>query len=159
MLLQWSFLGLLIWCQTTVLLKLSNYGIQNKTLEWITSFLADNTQGVVVDEEQSDPAPLTSGVLQGSVLAPILFLVFINHMPECFTSKYKTANDTTVYCKIVSITGNKLFQQYKEALHKWEKKWEMFFKPTKCNAINSNTGTNILAKVVAKGNSILGFVQ
>ena len=49
----------------SLLFKLSGYGIQDKTLDWIESFLSDRSQRVVVEGEQSDPAPVTSGVPSG----------------------------------------------------------------------------------------------
>ena len=64
-----------------------HYGIRGTTQEWIRSFLSDRSQQVVVDGEKSTPAPVTSSVPQGSVLGLILFLVFINDMPECNTTK------------------------------------------------------------------------
>ena len=67
--------------------KLYVYGIQGNTLMWIKDFLKDRTHQVVVDGEASDIAPVSSGVPQGSVLGPILFLTFINDMPEAVTSK------------------------------------------------------------------------
>ena len=80
------------------LVKLSCYGIQNKTLNWIASFLADRSQRVIVDGVLSEPAPVTSGVPQGSVLGPILFLVFINDMPKQISSTCRLfADDTIVY--------------------------------------------------------------
>ena len=57
-------------------LKLQHYGVRGKTLEWIRSFLADRTQQVVVDGETSRPANVSSGVPQGTVLGPLLFLVY-----------------------------------------------------------------------------------
>ena len=78
--------------------KFDFYGIQGSTLFWISSFLSNRTQQVVVGGEFSDVAPVTSGVPQGSVLGTILFLVFINDMPECVNSKCRLfADDSIIY--------------------------------------------------------------
>jgi len=121
----------------SLLVKLENYGVGTQGLKWIESFLADRTQRVVVDGQKSDPAPVTSGVPQGSVLGPILFLVYINDMPECITSSCRLfADDTIVYREVTCEADALLLQTDLDALQRWEKKWGMSFNPTKCNTIN-----------------------
>ena len=121
----------------SLLFKLSGYGIQDKTLDWIESFLSDRSQRVVVEGEQSDPAPVTSRVPQGSVLGPILFLVFINDLPKCVGSSCRLfADDTIVYKEISSPADSAALQQDLEALQRWEERWGMSFSPSKCNTIN-----------------------
>ena len=74
------------------------HGVQGKTLGWIESFLVGRNQTVVLDGESSDELPVLSGVPQGSVLGPILFLLYINDLPENVQSQVCLfADDTTVY--------------------------------------------------------------
>ena len=68
--------------------SLHGYGIDSTTLEWVRSFLSGRTQSVVVDGAESDTLPVTSGVPQGSVLAPAMFLVYINSLPQVLTPQY-----------------------------------------------------------------------
>ena len=101
----------------SLLVKLSGYSIQDKTLDWIGSFLSDRSQRVVVEGEQSNPAPVTSGVPQGSVPGPILFLVFINDLPKAIDSSCRLfADDTIVYREISFPTDSAALQHDLEAL-------------------------------------------
>ena len=65
-----------------LLWKLHQYGIRGHVMGWIRAFLGSRSQQVVIDVEESEPIPVTSGVPQGSVLGAILFLVYINYLSD-----------------------------------------------------------------------------
>ena len=120
-----------------LLYKLSHYGVQGNTLTWIKSFLSNRSQRVVVDGEYSDTAPVTSGVPQGSVLGPILFLLFINDMPDCVQSCCRLfADDSIIYRKVNNDEDATILQNDLDALHKWETDWGMQFNPSKCQILH-----------------------
>ena len=80
-----------------LLLKLKAHGIWDGIIYWIEQWLTDRKQHVVVDGEVSDWKSVLSGVLQGSVLGPLLFLIYINYLADNITSNVlKFADDTSV---------------------------------------------------------------
>ena len=93
-------------CHTKVyylrlLFKLKAHGIGNGMINWIEKWLIDRRQRVVVDGEVSNWKSVLSGIPQGSVLGPILFLIYINDLDDDITSKVlKFADDTKVFRKI-----------------------------------------------------------
>ncbi len=128
--------------------KLHQYGVRKQTLAWIGAFLKNRSQQVVLEGETSDSIPVTSGVPQGSVLGPILFLVYINDLPERIQSQVRLfADDTAVYLTIDSNKDGQTLQNDLDTLQLWENKWDMHFNPSKCLVLHisrSRTPINTL---------------
>ncbi|MCG8034729.1 MAG: reverse transcriptase family protein [Candidatus Thiodiazotropha taylori] len=123
--------------------KLFNLGVNLKTVNWITSFLHNRTQTVVVEGKQSSAAPVLSGVPQGSVLGPSLFLAYINDLPDSLKSRARLfADDTIVYLTIKSPSDPEILQNDLHKLEKWEKDWSMEFNPEKCEVIRVSKKKN-----------------
>ena len=119
-----------------LLSKLSSYGIGGKILEWIKSFLTSRRQRVVVNGEVSDWSDVTSGVPQGSVLGPILFLCYINDIPPVVQNKVMLfADDTKIYSKVDSVEDCKNLQKDLDHLSDWSKRWGLKFHPQKCKVM------------------------
>ena len=79
-------------------IKLDYYGIRGSTLRWINSFLSDRTQKLILEGAVSDTVKVTSGVPvpQGSVLGPILFLIYISDLSNSLSSKVWLFEDDTI---------------------------------------------------------------
>ena len=89
-----------------------------------------------MEGQHSDRVPVTSGVPQGSVLGPCLFLHYINDLPEGIGSTVRLfADDTVMYLTIASQTDSHKLQTDLNNLAKWEKKWQMQFHPDKCQVL------------------------
>ena len=116
--------------------KIKSYGIDGDTNRWISNFLKDRKQRVVVDGESSDTIQVKSGVPQGSVLGPCLFLAYINDLPEQITSNSRLfADDTAVDRKIQSRSDQEKLQSDLNSLEDWENQWDMAFHPDKCQVL------------------------
>ena len=120
-----------------LLYKLSCFGVKGNTLNWIQSFLIGRTQTVVLDGESSNEVPVTSGVPQGSVLGPLLFLLYINDLPENIQSQVRLfADDTAVYLTVSNLQDSQVLQSDLESLQRWERTWDMEFNPNKCQVLH-----------------------
>ena len=116
--------------------KLKFYGIRGLTSQWIHSFLSNRTQSVVLDGSSSYTADVISGVPQGSVLGPCLFLYFINDLPTALTSKGRLfADDTLVYLSVQSEEDARCLQVDLDRIADWGNRWMMEFNPTKCQVL------------------------
>ena len=116
-----------------LILKLKSHGMGNSIINWIEQWLKDRRQRVVVDGEVSSWKPVLSGVPQGSVLGPILFLIYINDLEEGVTGNIlKFADDTKLFRKVKEIGDKQKLQDDIDKLVKWSEKmadviqfWEM----------------------------------
>ena len=87
-----------------LLLKLEPYGIIGRNIQWIKEFLENRTQKVAVAGVTSSVSAVTSGVPQGTVVGPLLFLIYINDMPSTVASTIGLfADDSYIYRSITNI--------------------------------------------------------
>ena len=128
-----------------LLKKLRHYGLQGSTHKWIESFLSGRTQQVVIEGESSYSAPVISGVPQGTVLGPLLFLIFINDLPEHMQSKVRLFADACiVYREINNTSDCEILQEDLHALERLESTWAMEFHPAKCSVMRVATSRDPL---------------
>ena len=96
-----------------------------------------NSRFDCIDNEKSATVPVTSGVPQDSVLGAILFLIYINDLPDKTRSKVQLfADDTAIYLAVSSLEDAQILQQDRDHLHLWELDWDMEFNPSKCVVIH-----------------------
>lgn len=118
--------------------KLHRYGISPNIVNWIQSFLYNRKQRVRVMNSYSEWAPVTSGIPQGSVLGPILFVIYINHLPDNLNSDcYMFADDTKVFNEIRCDEDSEKLQHDMEELENWSDKWLLRFHPDKCKVLSA----------------------
>ena len=97
-------------------------------------------QAVTVEGESSAFVPVRSGVPQGSVIGPVLFLLYINDLPEQVESDTRLfADDTLLLRTITKAEDQEILQNDLHQLEKWEKAWDMSFHPQKCNVLTIST--------------------
>ena len=128
-----------------LLAKLEHLGIRNSLLDWIRSFLIGRNQKVLVEGMASPPTKVLSGVPQGTVLGPLLFLIYINDISNGLSEGTKLklfADDSLLYRTIKSPKDSEILQKDLNTLQTWEKKWKMQFHPDKCQLLKITNKTN-----------------
>ena len=125
--------------------KLDHYGIRDNILKWISNWLTSRTQRVVVDGEISKPVHVKSGVPQGTVLGPLMFLIYINNIADQTdeaTHIRLFADDCLLYRVIRSSDDTEQLQRDFDSLTDWSSKWQMSFNSSKCKLLSVTTKRN-----------------
>ena len=140
--------------------KLYHLGIKGPLLSWIRCFLAGRQQQVVINGEISSLSLVTSGVPQGTVLAPLLFLCYINDITKDISSKIKLyADDVLIYNIINSEADCIKLQNDLNILNAWALTWKMYFNPTKCEFLRVTNKKNIIRFQYLIQNNIIKEIQ
>ena len=122
-----------------LLVKLWTFGIRGNLWKWFQSYLSGRSQRVLLNHTTSDPLPVLSGVPQGSILGPLLFLIFVNDIPLSIkhSNIYLYADDTKCFKHISSVSDCSHLQEDLSLLSSWSLKWNLHFNGHKC-VLHSN---------------------
>ena len=142
--------------------KLDFYGIRGTILTWITKWLSARTQQVVVDGEASEPVHVRSGVPQGTVLGPLMFLIYINNIADNMDSATNIrlfADDCLLYRIIRSSDDTDSLQNDLNSLTDWSSKWQMSFNTSKCKLLRITTKRNPITHSYRMADDLLETVK
>ena len=129
-------------CHSKLIYKIEKYGISGNILTWITNFLSNRSQRSVVGNGLSDYVLLLSGVPQGSVLGPLLFLLFINDVMDNFSDGVITklfADDVKMYVEITCPADYLKLQESLDYLYRWSIAWQLPISVQKCCTLSVGT--------------------
>jgi len=117
--------------------KLENFGITGRVKYWIENWLSGRTQRVLINGCKSEWESVLSGVPQGSVLGPLLFLLFIDDIDDGVNSFIKKfADDTKVFREVNNLRDSNNLQEDLNGLNEWAQKWLMEFNVAKCKVMH-----------------------
>ena len=125
---------------SNLLHKLASSGIAGSFFDWITAYFTGRTQRTLISGALSSPAPVTSGVVQGSVLGPTLFLLYINDILQCIQngSPFLFADDVKIVYSSFPSHIDQLCSNIKqdlESLDKWSDHSGLTFSTNKCHSL------------------------
>lgn len=124
-----------------LLVKLESYGITSHVAAWVRDFLTGRRQRVRINDCFSNWSSVTSGVPQGSVLGPVLFVLYINDLPEVVKSLCEMyADDTKVFSPVLTDEQRKKLQGDLDSLVEWADKWQLRFNADKCKVLHLGYG-------------------
>jgi len=122
-----------------LLYKLKMYGLSGNLLQWVSNFLSNRFQSVKVGIHNSSFIPVLSGVPQGSVLGPLLFLIYINDIVDLFGPGLTVklfADDVKIYVDISDVENINLLQEGLFAVSRWAAEWQLTISINKCAVLH-----------------------
>ena len=124
--------------------KLSSIGIKGNVLRWFSSYLSERSQRVVINGQASTWINVQTGVPQGSILGPLLFLHYINDIVNQTNSNIRLfADDTSLYIIVESpVTAAQTLNSDLQGIHAWSTDWVVKFNPAKTLAMTITRKTN-----------------
>ncbi len=130
--------------------KLKNIGITGSLLQWFIDYLHDRYQKVVISGQTSSEGLIKAGVPQGSVLGPLLFLIYINDLTLVTKSKMKLfADDTTLYVDFDDPNeSTHILNQDLKAIQQWADKWLVTFSPPKTKLLSCSFKKKIYPDII-----------
>ena len=114
-----------------LLFKLKCYGVEGNFLDILENYLSNRKQRVILNGQSSCWLGVNAGVPQGSVLGPLLFLIYINDLPDNLVSRSKLfADDTSIFSKVVDVDRSCVeLNQDLATIERWAHQWKMAFNP------------------------------
>ena len=124
--------------------KMVTAGIDSHLIAWVQHFLTNRKQRVVIQGRQSESITVSSGVPQGSVVGPKLFLLYINDLPDIVSCKISLfADDTLIFCPVNNLSDFSGFQSNINKISEWSDRWCMSFNVKKTQLLIFNNKSNI----------------
>ena len=119
--------------------KMKLYDVDGNINSWLSDFLTNRKMKVVVDGEESDSVTVDSGISQGTVLGPLLFLCPINDLPDAVKSTVRLfADECLLYRSIRNMDDHLVLERDLQQLESWAKTWRMRFYAKKCYLMSIN---------------------
>ena len=116
--------------------KLEGYGLSPTVVNWIKAYLSDRRHRVIVQGTPSDWQDVTSGIPQGSVLGPVMFVVYINDLPSWIQSRILLfADDTKLYRRITCPADRDALQEDVQSMDDWSETWLLKYSAPKCKSM------------------------
>ncbi|MDD9361349.1 MAG: reverse transcriptase family protein, partial [Anaplasma sp.] len=140
--------------------KLAQLNLNHDVLNWIREFLKNRTQSVIVNNHTSHSLPVISGVPQGSVLGPLLFLIYINDLPlhvSCHIRMF--ADDCVIYRSVANVSDQSILQNDINNVQGWCNQWLMVLNFNKCKVMSFQRRRNPLLSPYAIANVPIELVE